>query len=134
MNWNLLYNNIASIDNLVALNEIPHQFLNDASECTVAECLKWINEENQTPIKPGLIPIYGNLDRYAYEESCSFLLIEPSTGKFYEISGSHCSCYGFENQFVPEECPIEYLAKGKKWSQARETVLSVVAYFRDKIN
>ncbi len=65
----------------------------------------------------------------SYEGNARFLLIEPATGKFWEIHGSHCSCYGFEGQFVPSECPIEYLAKGKQWEEAYETVLEVVKYF-----
>jgi hypothetical protein len=27
-------------------------------------------------------------------------------GKFYHVQGSHCSCYGLENQWLPEEMPL----------------------------
>jgi len=44
-----------------------------------------------------------------YEESSYFLLLEKSTGDLYEVSGSHCSCYGFEGQFETEKTDITYL-------------------------
>jgi hypothetical protein len=35
--------------------------------------------------------------------------------KLYEVNGSHCSCYGLEGQWKPEETSLEALArKGKK--------------------
>lgn len=30
-------------------------------------------------------------------------------GKLYEVNGSHCSCYGLENQWEPEETSMEAL-------------------------
>lgn len=30
-------------------------------------------------------------------------------GKLYEVNGSHCSCYGLENQWEPEEVLLEEL-------------------------
>jgi len=41
---------------------------------------------------------------YTYEdyEGYAFVLFEKD-GKLYEVHGSHCSCYGLENQWEPEE-------------------------------
>lgn len=50
-----------------------------------------------------------------YEESSYFLLVEKSTGRLFEVSGSHCSCYGFEGQFEPELTSIEYLISEKSY-------------------
>lgn len=36
----------------------------------------------------------------------SFFLIQDQEGNFYEVNGSHCSCYGFEGQWFPEETSI----------------------------
>jgi hypothetical protein len=47
---------------------------------------------------------YGDYDGSSY-----FLLIHRSTGKLYEVFGGHCSCYGFEGQFEPEETTVEYI-------------------------
>lgn len=30
-------------------------------------------------------------------------------GKFYYVQGSHCSCYGLEDQWDPEEMPLKVL-------------------------
>jgi hypothetical protein len=30
-------------------------------------------------------------------------------GKFYEVNGSHCSCYGLEDQWKPEEADLNEL-------------------------
>lgn len=115
-------------------NELPHKFTMDAASFSVKECLDWINSENQSNIKTGLFPIYGYVNEGSYEANCEFLLVEPETGLFYDISGGHCSCYGFEGQFTPELCPLEYIAKGKNWEGAYETVLKVIKYFKDKQN
>lgn len=129
MNWTNLLQNLESINETVVLNNIPHLYLNEASAYSVSECLEWIKDNHQEGFPDGLIPIYGGHEYGDYSGNASFLLIEPTTGKFFEIYGSHCSCYGFEGQFNPEECPIEYLAKGKSWEKAYETVLEVVKYF-----
>ncbi|MNX73904.1 hypothetical protein D3C86_1053200 [compost metagenome] len=49
---------------------------------------------------------------YTYEnyEGSSYVLFEKD-GKLYEVSGSHCSCYGLENQWEPEEVLLEELIK-----------------------
>lgn len=129
MNWTNLLHSLESINHSLILDAIPHKFLGDASNYSVTECLEWIKTSHEGTFPDELVPIYGTYNSYGYEEDASFLLINPVTGKFYEIHGGHCSCYGFEGQFVPEECPIEYLAKGKKWAEAYETVLEVVKYF-----
>jgi len=36
----------------------------------------------------------------------AFVLFERE-GKLFEVNGSHCSCYGLEGQFEPEETTIE---------------------------
>lgn len=43
-------------------------------------------------------------------DSQSFFLIERD-GKLYENHGGHCSCYGFEGQWEPEETEIEALLR-----------------------
>lgn len=43
----------------------------------------------------------------AYEGSA--LVVFMKDGKLYEVHGSHCSCYGLENQWDPEETSMEAL-------------------------
>lgn len=49
---------------------------------------------------------------YGYGSYCgdAFVLFEK-TGKLYEVDGSHCSCFGLEGQWSPEETSWEALAK-----------------------
>lgn len=41
-------------------------------------------------------------------EGKAFVLFERN-GKLYEVNGSHCSCFGFEDQWDPEEASIAEL-------------------------
>lgn len=38
-------------------------------------------------------------------ECTAFVLFERD-GKLYEVNGFHCSCYGFEGQWTPEETTV----------------------------
>lgn len=42
-------------------------------------------------------------------EGYAFVLFERD-GKLYEVNGSHCSCYGLEGQWEPDETTWEALA------------------------
>lgn len=50
------------------------------------------------------------LASYSYEcySGEAFVLFEED-GKLYEVNGSHCSCYGLEDQWTPEEVDLEEL-------------------------
>jgi len=50
------------------------------------------------------------LASYVYENYSgnAFVLFERD-GKLYEVNGSHCSCYGLEGQWEPEETTEEAL-------------------------
>lgn len=45
---------------------------------------------------------------YEYYEGDA-LVVFREDGKLYEVSGSHCSCYGLEDQWEPEETTVETL-------------------------
>ncbi|MCY9324031.1 hypothetical protein [Bacillus haynesii] len=50
------------------------------------------------------------LASYTYEdyEGDAFVLFRKD-GKYYEVHGSHCSCYGLEDQWEPEEAVLKEL-------------------------
>lgn len=50
------------------------------------------------------------LASYTYEDYSgdAFVLFEKG-GKLFEVNGSHCSCYGLEDQWEPEETTKEAL-------------------------
>lgn len=48
---------------------------------------------------------------YTYEDySGNAMVIYEKDGKLYEVNGSHCSCYGLEGQWWPEETSWEAIA------------------------
>lgn len=53
-----------------------------------------------------------NIILASYGNACytgdAFVLFEKN-GKLYEVHGSHCSCYGLEDQWSPEESDIDSL-------------------------
>ena len=46
-----------------------------------------------------------SIDNYVGD---AFVLLEKN-GNLYEVNGSHCSCYGLEDQFDPEITTLEAL-------------------------
>ena len=45
---------------------------------------------------------------YSYEDySGKAFVLFRRDGKLYEVNGSHCSCYGLEDQWEPEETTVE---------------------------
>ena len=56
-----------------------------------------------------ILVAYESVGDWGCDSSSFFLLREKKTGKLFENHGSHCSCYGFEGQWEPEETTLEYL-------------------------
>ncbi len=56
-----------------------------------------------------VIIAYESVGSWGCDSSSYFLLQHKETGKYQEFSGGHCSCYGFEGQFDPQEATLEYL-------------------------
>jgi len=55
----------------------------------------------------GAFILYATYDIDGYEGS-AFVLFERD-GQLYEVHGSHCSCYGLEGQWEPEETTADAL-------------------------
>ena len=74
------------------------------------------SDKNRQPLK--LQPtedelLFASYGGGSYEGDAT--VVFRKDGKLYEVSGSHCSCYGLEGQWEPEETSIAALAaKGKK--------------------
>jgi hypothetical protein len=51
--------------------------------------------------------LFADYQNQCYEGE-AFVLFEKD-GKLFEVIGSHCSCYGLEGQFDPEEVCLEAL-------------------------
>lgn len=50
-------------------------------------------------------PLFASYSQEGYEGSAVVLFIEH--GKIYSAHGSHCSCFGLEGQWEPEETTFE---------------------------
>jgi hypothetical protein len=53
--------------------------------------------------------LFADYQNQCYEGE-AFVLFEKD-GKLFEVIGSHCSCYGLEGQFDPEEVCLEALER-----------------------
>jgi len=92
-------------------------FLEDLSTLTEKEIKKHFIDEYEAKEedvkKYNVLIAYESVGSWGCDSSSYFLLKEKSTKKFFEVRGSHCSCYGFEGQFEAEEATIEYLKSDK---------------------
>ena len=68
---------------------------------------------------------YENYEGYSY-----VLFYDKSNGGLYEVTGSHCSCYGLEGQWSPEETSIEILRaeldRGRFSNEIRENIEKIL--------
>lgn len=51
--------------------------------------------------------LLASYSRFDYEGLAFVLFVE--NGKLYEVNGGHCSCYGLEDQWDPEETMLAAL-------------------------
>ena len=56
---------------------------------------------------------YESVGSWGCDSSSFFLLQKKSSGRLFEVHGSHCSCYGFEGQWTPEKTTKKYLKSDK---------------------
>ena len=92
-------------------------YLEDLSDCSEDEVKKHIvssyEADEKEVEKYEILIAYESVGSWGCDSSSWFLLKEKATGKLFETYGSHCSCYGFEGQFEPEETTVEYLQSDK---------------------
>lgn len=56
-----------------------------------------------------IVILLASYDTEGYEGSAYVLFYNKSDSKLYEVFGSHCSCYGLEGQWEPEETSVEVI-------------------------
>ena len=72
------------------------------------KCYDWgATPEDKNRFK--ILVAYINEGDWGCDSSGYFLLQEKTTGKYFEVYGSHCSCYGFEDQWTPRQATLKYL-------------------------
>ncbi|MEH7186488.1 hypothetical protein [Bacillus toyonensis] len=65
--------------------------------------------EHEELEKYDILIAYESVGSWGCDSESFFLLKNKKTGQLFENHASHCSCYGFEHQFEPEETTVEYL-------------------------
>jgi len=73
---------------------------------TWEEIMAWFGEEPENHPKPDEI-LLAHYDIYCYSGEAH--VIYRVGDKYFYVSGSHCSCYGLEDQWDPEEYTIDLL-------------------------
>jgi len=70
------------------------------------------------------------LASYSYQDYSgdAFVLFKQG-GKYYEVNGGHCSCYGLEDQWEPEEAVLQEL-----WNRANVGRLGLDSYCGNEFN
>jgi|BioPla2DNA2_1021312.scaffolds.fasta_scaffold39464_3 hypothetical protein len=83
----------------------------EATECPIPNKEYWLEEKAKMD---KAIEDYKNINILFASYGCAnysgdaFVLFEKE-GKLFEVNGGHCSCYGLEGQFKPEETTLEAL-------------------------
>lgn len=83
----------------------------EATECPIPNKEYWVEkkEKMEQALKQweGINILFASYGCANYEGD-AFVLFEKE-GKLFEVNGGHCSCYGLEGQFSPEETTLEAL-------------------------
>ena len=79
----------------------------------------WFSERSTAPATPEALAaeltsceIIIAYELQKYYEAASWFLFRRG-GKLFEVNAGHCSCYGFEGQWTPEEVTKEELLRRK---------------------
>jgi len=88
-------------------------FLEDLNKMTDEEIRLHLEEEYKVSSEElsnyHILIAYESVGSWGCDSSSFFLLKHKDSQELFEVNASHCSCYGFEDQFEPEETTIEYL-------------------------
>lgn len=76
----------------------------------------WAGQENGVPQLLAFNPddvdmIVAVYEQGGYDGQAFVVYREKADGKLYEVNASHCSCFGLEEQWSPEEVVVEELIK-----------------------
>ncbi len=67
--------------------------------------------ETKLPADIEVVAAYESVGNWGCDSSAWYLF--RSDGRLQEVHGSHCSCFGFEGQWTPEDTTVEYLLSEK---------------------
>jgi hypothetical protein len=87
-------------------------FLNDWNNLEEMKADFWPRHDDSNKLTnelDGVTVLLASYETASYE-GYAFVLFERDR-KLYEVNGSHCSCYGLEGQWEPEETTVEALRR-----------------------
>ena len=92
-------------------------YLEDYKDLTKSELLNTIAKDFEVSQKDlgkfHVLIAYKSVGNWGCDSSAWLLLKDKQTKELFEVNASHCSCYGFEQQFEPEETTVGYLKSDK---------------------
>lgn len=101
--------------NIMTKQQLNPLFLEDLKGMSHADLIEHIMSDYETTPEDlkgiEFLIAYESTGSYGCDSSSFFLF--KRNGKLYEVNGSHCSCYGFEGQWEPEETTLEALKQRK---------------------
>lgn len=87
--------------------------LEDLKGCSEEQIVQHFIDEYSAPAEEArkyeVLIAYESVGSWGCDSSSWFLLKDKETGELYEQHGSHCSCYGFEDQWGPTKSSVAYL-------------------------
>ena len=96
-------------------------YLEDYKDLTKSELLNTIAKDFEVSQKDlgkfHVLIAYKSVGNWGCDSNAWLLLKDKQTKELFEVHASHCSCYGFEQQFEqqfePEETNLQYLKSDK---------------------
>lgn len=84
-------------------------------------CVEDIEREFQEPgCLDGCEVLYASYELPDYEGDA--FVVFRKDGQLYEVNGGHCSCYGLEEQWQPEETSVEAIMMRSFYAINKESV------------
>lgn len=74
---------------------------------------KSVESNFRVKLDPSIEILVASYGEQSYEGD-AFVLFRQD-GKLYEVNGSHCSCYGLEDQWEPEEVVVDELVRRPRY-------------------
>ncbi len=93
---------------------------------------KYVESAYEVTLDENIVILLAHYEyEYEYHEGYSYVLFyDKSNGGLYEVTGSHCSCYGLEGQWSPKETSIEILRaeldSGRFSNEIRENIEKIL--------
>ncbi|MCY7911158.1 hypothetical protein MOB65_20090 [Bacillus inaquosorum] len=84
-----------------------HEWKDQESVLTDFDGEQW-NDKSDKKVSRDVNILFASYGNEVFWDGAAFVLFEKE-GKLYEVSGKHCSCYGLEGQWEPEEVVLKEL-------------------------